>query len=104
MSNHLGSLLTAKESPAAKVVALHFAGLCPPGGDVAVLSPSAVCATLNIPRDQYERAHREAVKAGWILGDSCDRVAVPWASPARKALGLPLAPKFKDQAAKGGAL
>lgn len=89
---NLAPILTSKESPHAKVVALHFAAAIEPGPQVTTLLPSTVCATLNIPRDLYERAHREAVKAGWIVGTSCDRVSVPWASAARVALGLPGAP------------
>lgn len=87
----LPDIVCAKESPTARIVALHLAMTLEPG--VAhVVKPSAVAATLQIGKGEYEAGHREASRAKWITGIDPCRVFVPWDSLARKALGLPTAP------------
>lgn len=85
----LPNVLCADASPAAKVVALYCAANLAPDED-HVVKPSHMSATLKMSRVDYERGHREAVKAGWIRGENPDRVRVPMTSEARRAVGLPV--------------
>lgn len=97
----LPTILEAESSPAAKVIALHCAMHLDPDVD-HVVKPSHMSTAMHMSRVDYERGHREAVKAGWLKGDTPDRVRIPLESAARAALGLqtvasrpttPIAPK-----------
>ena len=90
-------IIRAKESPTARIVALHLAMTLDPG-IAHTVKPSAVAAQLQIGKGEYEAGHREAARAKWIVGIDPCRVLVPWDSPARKALGLPLAPPAETPA------